>query len=358
MKQARLYFGISIFWLALSLLSDGLNTLVLPNLLLNEINPERAASVLGLFTFFGLMAGVLVQPVAGALSDRVRFYWGRRGWIGLGLVFILLGLAALAWLPGSVGLFSGYFVVQIFASVAQAGQQGYIPDLVSHRRRGLASGLKGLMDIGGAMLGFIILGDLLGAGRSDAALALIAGFLVGAYLLAVVLVQEKPFAPAILPDSGPPPVRRFILKSFRLDLAQHRSFAWLVVARFFFMLGTYAVGRFLLFFVADRLALPADQAAETAGGLLAGLAFVTVAATPLAGWAADRWGRRPLMVVGALLSAAGVLLFIPATSAGQILVFGGLMALGSAAFTSANWAASADLAPPNEAARFMALANI
>jgi hypothetical protein len=34
------------------------------------------------------------------------------------------------------------------------------------------------------------------------------------------------------------------------------------------------------------------------------------------------------------------------------------MALGSAAFSAANWALTADLAPPAEAARFLGLANL
>ena len=38
-------------------------------------------------------------------------------------------------------------------------------------------------------------------------------------------------------------------------------------------------------------------------------------------------------------------------------MFGGLMALGSAAFAAANWALTADVVPPAEAARFFGLAN-
>jgi MFS family permease len=131
-----------------------------------------------------------------------------------------------------------------------------------------------------------------------------------------------------------------------------------VAARFLFLLGTYAVGRFLLYFVADRLALDPGRAAEEAGGLLAGLALITALAAPPAGWATDRLGRTPLMVAGALLSAAGVLLLIPARSAALIFAGGAVMALGSAMFAAANWARTADLAPVDEAARFFGLANI
>src|SRR5207248_173215 len=125
-----------------------------------------------------------------------------------------------------------------------------------------------------------------------------------------------------------------------------------------FLLATYAVGRFFLLFVAARLALDPSRAAQEAGTLLAGLALVTVISAPPAGWAADRFGRLPLMLAGAALSAVGVLLLLVAGSAGQILLFGGLMAVGSAAFAGANWALTADLAPPEEAGRFLGLANV
>jgi MFS family permease len=91
--------------------------------------------------------------------------------------------------------------------------------------------------------------------------------------------------------------------------------------------------------------------------LLAGLALVMVVAAVPAGRAADRYGRLPLMVLGSVLSAAGVLMLIWAQSAGQILLFGGLMGLGSAAFAGANWALTADLVPEGEGGRFFALAN-
>jgi MFS family permease len=132
----------------------------------------------------------------------------------------------------------------------------------------------------------------------------------------------------------------------------------LIASRFFFLLGTYAVGRFFLFFVADRLALDPNDAAAQAGALLGGLGLTTALGALPAGWAADRIGRVPLMVAGAGLSATGVLLLTTASSSTTILLFGGLMALGSAAFSAANWALTADLAPPVEAARFMGLANV
>src|SRR5918993_5539757 len=81
LKQKRLLIGTSIFWLALSMLFDGINTLVLPLQISAIDNQTSQANLLGLLTFFGLIGGALIQPVAGALSDRLQPSLGRKGFI-------------------------------------------------------------------------------------------------------------------------------------------------------------------------------------------------------------------------------------------------------------------------------------
>lgn len=352
-RQIRLLFGISVFWLALSVLFDGVNTLVLPLQLSRLGGQNNQATLLGLLTFVGVLGGALVQPVAGAFSDRLRPRLGRKGFIGLGLLLSLISLSLFATVKHLTGVMAGYLAIQISASIAQAGQQGLIPDLVREKSRGIASGLKGFMDLSGAMLGFVLLGQLLGSGETVRAVGAIAAILVVAYLLAVLLTPEdKPAAGAAITTSRPT-----LRQIFRLDLTEQAAFIRLILARFLFLLGIYATGRFLLFFVADRLGLPEEQAAEQAGSLLAGLALITVLASPLAGWLADRIGRKPLMIVGAMLSGISALLLVWANSGSQILLFGGLMSVGSAAFAGGSWALLADLAPKLEPARFFGLAN-
>jgi MFS family permease len=63
------------------------------------------------------------------------------------------------------------------------------------------------------------------------------------------------------------------------------------------------------------------------------------------------------MITGAAFSAASALMLIWAGSASQILLFGGVMSLGSAAFAGGSWALIADLVPKSESARFFGLAN-
>ena len=352
-RQIRLLFGISVFWLALSVLTDGITTLVLPLQLSRLANQQNQATILGLLTFSGLLAGALIQPLAGAVSDKLYSQLGRKGFIGIGLVLTFLSLFLFAKFSNLVGLIVGYLAIQVSASIAQAGQQALIPDLVDERRRGLASGLKGFMDLSGAMLGFVLLGQLLGAGKLMLAVEVIGGILIGSYLLAVLLTPEdKPNRSNAVKTRTIP-----LGRTYRLNRTEHPVFVQLVAARFLFLLGIYATGRFLLLFVANRLGLSEEQAAEQAGNLLAALALITVLASPLTGWLADRVGRLPLMIGGAIFSAASALLLIWATSTGQILLFGGLMSLGSAAFSGGNWALLADIVPRNQSARFFGLAN-
>jgi MFS family permease len=233
------------------------------------------------------------------------------------------------------------------ASAAQAAQQGFLPDLIPRQRRGIASGLKNFMGIAGATIAFVVLGQLLAGGRTWP--ALIAMGLVVLLFLPVIalLVRERP---SIEPDAWP--VQR-LADVFRLDVHQHRAFLGVVLPRFLFLLGTYGIGRFMLLFVSERLGLDVGGSSEQTGSLLAVLTLMTALAALPGGWAVDRFGRAPLMLLGATVSAIGAILFGMAGSVLQMFLFGTLLALGSAAFSTGNWALAADL----EAARFLALAN-
>src|SRR5829696_3541215 len=165
LRQIRLALGISIFWLSLSMLADGINTLILPLQLSTLIPQQTQATFLGLLTFVGLLAGAFFQPIAGALSDQLRPVLGRKGFIGIGLILSLASLLLFTFSQSLTTMMISYLMIQLSISFAQAGQQGLLPDLVDEHRRGLASGLKGFMDISGAMLGFVLLGQLLGSGQ-------------------------------------------------------------------------------------------------------------------------------------------------------------------------------------------------
>jgi MFS family permease len=341
--------GISFFWIALSFLSDGLVTLVLPVHL--EGVGEADPGVLGVVGFLGLLAGMLIQPLAGAVSDRMRPRQGRTPVLLVGTVGAVVALALLAGARSAPAIALSFVLVQVGAAVAQSAQQAYLPDMVPAGQRGVAGGLKGLMDVGGAALGFVVLGAVLESRGATSAIMVVGLVALAAAGATRAMVREPPAA-------WPPPSRITVAGLVRLDRRRDRSFLLAVATRFLFLLATFGVGRFLLFFIEDRVLPGRGAVAAEAGAILGVLALVTALSGPAAGWLADRWGRHLVMLGGTILSAIGVSLLTWATTLSAVVAFGSLMALGSAAFTAANWARLADTSPTEEAGRYLGLANV
>jgi MFS family permease len=284
----------------------------------------------------------VVQPPAGRLSDAV----GRWPIVTGGVVLAVGGLLLLI----SNAALSGSVLALVGVGVAQAGYQPLLPDAVPGRNRGMASGLKSGIDVAGATVGFLLLAALLSEGASIAATLILVAALAVPFAIAFLLLPDRS---ARRRQAG----RRSVGITGILD-GTSSSLVALVAARFFFLLGIFGVGRFLLLFIADRLSLDADAAAAQAGAALGLLALVTVAASVPAGWLADRVGRRVLMLTGGIVAALGIGLLATANSVAMVVVFGALMALGSAAFGAASWAALTDLTPSADAGRLLGLANL
>ncbi len=112
----------------------------------------------------------------------------------------------------------------------------------------------------------------------------------------------------------------------------------------------------LVFFIGGSVVLPVVGPFATgpldsdAGG--AGLAFGAFAGAallmrPLVGWAADRFGRRPLLLGGSLLSIAALALHLAVDSIALFVVARALLGVGESFFFVAVLAAGADIAPPS-----------
>ena len=191
--RRRDYLKITIFGFALTALWQSLHTIILPLRLLDFVPEAQKNTSLGLLTLTGLLLAMVVQPVAGAVSDRSTFRWGRRR------PYILLGgLAALPFISG-IGLAGSYAAVFLFycllqasTNIAQGPYQAFIPEPVPEGRRGLASGVKGLLEtLGGAAL--VYTAGLLLGGQNPGAASL---WLVLGILAVLLLVMTAATAAA------------------------------------------------------------------------------------------------------------------------------------------------------------------
>lgn len=94
------------------------------------------------------------------------------------------------------------------------------------------------------------------------------------------------------------------------------------------------------------------------GIVVASYAIASLLLRPLVGWSSDRFGRRPLLIGGAVLTVAGMLLHLVAVNATILVLARALLGAGEGFFLVAALAAASDLAPPSrrgEALSFLSL---
>ena len=107
-------------------------------------------------------------------------------------------------------------------------------------------------------------------------------------------------------------------------------------------------------FVEERLA--GDTLAV--GIVFASFAIASLALRPIVGWSSDRFGRRPLLIGGAVLTVVGMVLHLVAGDLGVLVLARALLGAGEGFFLVAALAAASDLAPPDrrgEALSFLSL---
>jgi len=203
------YITINIYWLGFNIASGTITPLLLPYLVALFVPAEQKNTYLANIRVIGLAMAMLVQPVAGMLSDRSTHPLGRRRpYIIGGTLFNLLFLLIIGLSPAFVDvtldgtflvgvslaylvLLAGNLLLQLSSNVALGAVLGLIPDLVPDHQRGRASGVKAVMELL-PLLGAIVIGGLLGKGQVWLTIGIVmAGFLI-CLLITVFMVHEKP----------------------------------------------------------------------------------------------------------------------------------------------------------------------
>jgi MFS family permease len=279
---------------------------------IQAIDPHHKEAMLAWVTGIGAFAAVIVNPLAGALSDRTT---GRRGrWTGRfggrrhpwTLGGGLLGGAALVLLANQhtiVGVAVAWIIAQTFLNTMLASLTAAVPDRVPVDQRGAVSGWVGIPQVLGLVLG-VVLVTLVVHGVA-------AGYV--AVAVAVVLLT-LPF-PLSTPDDPLPVEQRpaLSLRRFWISPREHPDFAWAFGTRFLVFLGNALGTLYLLYFLTDRV-----HYADPSNGLLILILIYTaalIATTVLAGRRSDRTGERKVFVVvsGVVMAIAALLLALAPT---------------------------------------------
>ena len=353
-KRSSGLFAINTYWFGISYLWNSLGPLVLPMLVAGLVPEAVKGSALGLLTAVGMVVAIVVQPLAGAISDRSTSRWGRRRpFIVGGTLADMVFLVAIAVAPRYWFLLAAYFGLQVASNVAHGPYQGLIPDRVAPERWGQASGIKQLAEILGIIITSLAAGYLLSRGQVLLTILSIMAILLLTAAITIFGVHEEP-----LEHAEPAPLLKTALDMFRIDLGRYSGFAWLLVSRLFIVVAMNLVRNYLLYYIQDLLHMTAQQAADSTGTLMAILAVAIALIVYPAGALSDRIGRKPLVVFSGLAGAVGSLLLLLARSYTQLLAFGAVLGLSIGIFLSVNWALLTDQVPEEEAGRYLGVSNL
>jgi len=353
------YVKITVLGFAISALWACFHTVVLPIRLLDFIAETQKNTALGVLTFTGLALAMLVQPIAGTVSDRSGFKWGRRRPYILVASLLAVVFILGAGFAGSYGtIFIIYCLLQLSTNTAQGPYQAFIPDLVPPGKRGRASGVKTLLEVGGGVALLYPVSLLMDryhlAGQFQwlwLALVILAGLVLAMMLITVITVKETATG-----ASRQLPIVATVVKSFKIDLRTNRYFIRFLASRLLVIMAFTTLQTFALYFLQDIIGV--TQPAQAAAQFSIVAAVCMLALVYPAGRLSDRMGRRPIVIAAGLVGGLGVASLFFATSLLHVMLSGGLIGIAFGAFMSSSWALATDLVAKDEEAKYLGLTNI
>jgi Na+/melibiose symporter-like transporter len=357
--KKRDYLKITALSFALTALWQSLHSIILPQRLLDLVPESQKNTYLGLLTLAGLLLAMFVQPIAGGISDRSRFKWGKRR------PFILIGGAvSLVLLPGIgaansfIAIFIVYCLLQVASNTAQGPYHAFIPEFLPKEKHGRASGVKALMEVaGGAIMVLVssLFMDRYTHGQGSGWLWMVLGILflvmAAAILITLFTVKETPVYGAIPQISLTTKLTRELKNIF-----SNRVIVWFLVSRLLVYMAFTTIQQFALYFLTDVIGV-SNPAEATAKFLIFAVAGMLISVWP-AGYFSDRFGRKSISMGAGLLGAVGIGIIALSREYNTVLWAAALIGVAMGAFNSANWALATDLAAKGEEGQYLGIANI
>ncbi|WP_211215757.1 MFS transporter [Microbacterium indicum] len=334
--------GIGAFAIYLATLTPALVGLQLKLL---SIAGDGAATALSLVASVGALFALVVNPVAGRLSDRTRSRFGRRrpwiiGGAAVGFVALIgIGLATEVWM-----VLIAWCLAQAGFNAALAAITATVPDQVPDAQRGRASGIIGvgtpLAILVGSTAVALLPTDLLRFGVP----AIVA--LVGCAIFALLLRDRRAQS-----NEGTPFTWREFFGSFVFNPRRNPDFGWNWINRFLMFFGYTGINTYLAYYLTDDFGVAGDQLANVM--LVANVFSVAgmVVASMLGGWLSDRFHmRRPFVTIAGLIMVVGLLVLAFAPSLGVVYAAQLVVGLGFGSYLAVDLALATSVLP-NEADR-------
>ena len=356
-RSAAFLLGMALLMLGANFVWISYNNVLLPTLV-ERTTMEYRGLITGLIGFFGTLLGVLVSLLSGIASDRSASPWGRRTpslLIGTVATLPFIALAALFRQPSLAVVVVSFLGMECFTNVGNGAWWPLIVDVVPEHQRGLSSGIAGLYALIGAAMGVGLVSLLNQHGRTDAALWVLAITLAVSGIVSALVVRGWD-TPAV---AERPLDRTSLWTLFREMFRVHRLvvvFFWVVASAFLANMALNSLQFFARYFFQTFFpSVGPDYAFRLMGGI--SLAC-TAAAAVGAGLLSDRIGRRRLILASMFASGALTLVMPFVSSFTVFLVLAALRSLATGPIVGVIPALAADLAPRDEAGKYMAYINL
>lgn len=314
---------INAFWVPLHFQDTALIAISVPAALLT-IAPQdhvRAFAVVAALVSF---VSMLVPPVAGAFSDRLRSRGIPRrmmivGGAGLDVVCLLL-MANVHTLSAFV---AALLLATVGANVSLAAYQALIPDVVPQAAWGAVSGVRSVAMVVGTVVG---IGVAAGTYPSSTFIGIAVGIGLGALTLFAVGEHRIPDQP-----------------QEHAHISDWDDFTVVFIARAFLAFGLALLMTFVLYFFRDILHA-ANPSANT--GLVAAASLVgAIGSGVFLGWLSDRVPRKIIVALCGLPMAGAAAGFALLPQERWMFVFAALFGVGFGGIMSTGWALAMDSVP-------------
>lgn len=338
------------FWVAFVLawfgsgIAQGVASVAIPQLL-KEWNPDQATGDLSIVLTLGGAAVLITTPIFGRVSDRSMSRLGiRRPWILTGSLIALIGYVIQATAPSLLALGAGTVLVLVGWGAISMTVHTLFADQIRRSIRAIMSAVTGAATAMGILGGVSLSGVVAATGQAGMFL-IPGGFSVLLALLLFFALRDirRTARAEPLDWSG-------VLSTFWLSPRRYPDFAWAWACRFFMTASIVSVTSYLYLTISGRFGIedPAEiasvQTQATAAFTLMNLVMAFVF-----GVISDRTGRRkPTVVIGALASAAGLVLAISFGDIAFFLVGIAIVGAGQGAYIAADVALMTECLPSVE----------
>ncbi len=300
------------------------------------------------------ITATLASIFIGALSDRMRFRWGRKpflliGYLGWGITTALFPTAAF-FHPIGMAIFMAILfdcIMTFFGSSANdAVFHAYIADITTVENRGKVMGVIEILVWVALLFVYGGAGLIIDAIGYFPFFYIVGGmvFLLG---LAASLLLQEPQYPEEKPAGS---YLQSIVNTFKWDsLRQHKELLYLLIAISFWGIAQQIFFPYLLIYITHYLKIETGQAsiiiflAILLGGIATAYPF---------GILADKWGRKNVAIMAIFAELIGLFAFSFARSFLPLVITGILWLAPISAWTIAVSAWSKDLFPEDKRGQF------